>query len=231
MKKETAQSILKLSEDEYDAFAREFSDTRAFFWKELEFLKEHVEPNQSVLDIGCGNGRLLNLFPDMPISYTGIDSSDELVKIARKVHGDKGTFLHGNAIALPFKGNSFDVVFSIAVIHHIPSKEFRGQFIAEANRVLKPGGKLIITTWNIRQWSFFKVHFFHTLKKIVGLSKLDFGDVVISFGKKKNQRYVHAFTKQEFTSLVKKHSFKILSSRNIKRKSGYSNLLVIATKK
>jgi ubiquinone/menaquinone biosynthesis C-methylase UbiE len=231
MKKDTAQSILKLAEDEYDAFAREFSDSRAFFWKELEFLQEHVKPNQSVLDIGCGNGRLLNLFEGTPLDYTGIDSSNELIKIARKNHGDQGVFIHGNALALPFEDNSFDVVFSIAVIHHIPSKGFRKQFVDEAYRVLKPGGTMIITTWNIRRWQFFRERFTHTVKKIFGLSKFDFGDVILTFGKKKNQRYIHAFTKAEFGHLIKGAGFTISSLKRVERKSGYSNFVAIATKK
>ena len=93
MKKETAQAILKLSQEEYDEFASEFSASRQIFWDELQFLKEHVHKKDRVLDIGCGNGRLIDLFENENINYTGVDFSKKLIEIAKKERGEKGKFI------------------------------------------------------------------------------------------------------------------------------------------
>lgn len=230
MKKDIAQKLLSLSEKEHDAFASEFSTSRPFFWRELDFLKEHVHTGTAVLDIGCGNGRLVDVFEGIDIEYTGIDFSKELIAIAQHERGSKGVFLKADALALPFEENSFDAVFSIAVLHHIPSRENRMQFVSEAYRVLKPGGVCVLTVWNIAQWKFFKVHLEHSLKKIFGVSKLDFGDIIIPFGKKKRERYIHMLTARSLKKLFKKSGFSDISVQEVKRKSGYSNLVVIAKK-
>ncbi len=231
MKKETAQKLLKLSEDEYDNFSSEFSNTRQFFWRELEFIKKYAKKGSKVLDIGCGNGRLLNLFKDSSINYTGIDSSKKLIEIAKKYRKGKEIFIHGNAVSLPFENETFDTVFSIAVLHHIPSKKFRKQFISEAHRVLKKDGTLVLTVWNTAQKRFLKKHVYHFIKKIFGFSDLDFGDLVLTFGKDKRKRYVHTFTKTGLKTLLKKGGFAITSIQEVKRKSGYANLVIIAEKK
>lgn len=230
MKKETAQAILKLSEDEYDAYASEFSLSRQYFWRELEFFKEFVHEGDHVLDVGCGNGRLVDLFEDVSIKYTGVDFSEKLIAIARENRASRGSFLHANALALPFEDNSFDVVFSVAVLHHIPSKEYRTQFASEIHRVLKPGGTLVLTVWDILQWKFARAHAEHFLKKVCGLSPLDFGDVIISFGKEKRKRYVHAFTQKSLKKIFTQNDFVNISVREVKRKSGYVNFVVLGEK-
>ncbi len=231
MRKDTAKKLLKFSEEEYDTYAREFSDCRLFFWRELEHLNKFIKNGDNILDIGCGNGRLLNLFENKDIDYTGIDSSKELIEIAKKNYGKQRNFIHANALSLPFQDKTFDMVFSIAVLHHVPSKKFRACFVSEANRVLKPKGTLILTVWNIWQWRFLKTHIIHVIKKITGRSDLDLGDTIISFGQKKRQRYVHAFTRRSLRRLLEKNGFTVSSITEAKRRSGYANFVVIAQKK
>jgi ubiquinone/menaquinone biosynthesis C-methylase UbiE len=230
VKKDTAQVLLKLSEEEYDVYASEFSNTRKYFWRELEFCKEYVKRGDKVLDIGCGNGRLHDAFDGTEIDYTGIDSSKELIAIAQKERGNNGTFIHGNALALPFADSTFDTVFSIAVLHHIPSKKYRKQFISEVHRVLKPGGVCVLTSWNTLQWKFAKAHAIHTLKKLCGLSRLDFGDLMLTFGKEKRKRYVHSLSKSGLRKLFTQNMFSDISVKEVRRKSGYANLVVVAHK-
>lgn len=230
MKKETAQAILKLSQEEYDEYASEFSNSRQFFWDELKFLKEYAREGSKVLDIGCGNGRLSDMFQNDEIDYTGVDFSEKLISIAKEERGENGTFIQADALKLPFKDNSFDTVFSIAVLHHIPSKENRVRFVSEAHRVLNPGGVCVLTVWNTLQRKFIKIHIVNSLKKIFGLSKLDIGDIIIPFGKNKRQRYIHSFTKKSLRKLFEKNDFSNISIQKIKRKSGHSNLVVIAQK-
>ncbi len=230
MEKETAQAILEMSQKEYDEFASEFSTSRQFFWDELRFLKVHVRKGNRVLDIGCGNGRLSDMFENEEIEYTGVDFSENLIEIAKKERGQKGKFLQANALDLPFGNDCFDVVFSIAVLHHIPSKENRALFVSEANRVLRPGGVCVLTVWNTLNLKFIKAHTTHFLKKILGNSDLDFGDIVIPFGKRKRKRYIHSFTKRSLKSLFKENNLSNISVQNVKRISGHANLVAVTQK-
>jgi Methylase involved in ubiquinone/menaquinone biosynthesis len=143
-----ARDLLKKTKEDYDSIAQDFSRTRQSFWKELEMLKDYVKEGEKVLDIGCGNGRLFQILKDKNIEYTGIDFSKNLIELAKKKYPE-GNFLVANALNLPFKENTFDKVFLIAVLHHIPSKELRSQVLKEAKRVLKPQGLLILTVWNL----------------------------------------------------------------------------------
>jgi len=231
MKKDAAQKMLKLSEEEYDNYAEEFSNSRPFFWRELEDLNKFAKDGDKILDIGCGNGRLLSLLGNKNIHYTGIDSSKKLIEIAKKNHSEEQKFIHANALDLPFQDKTFDTVFSIAVLHHVPSQKFRELFVAEASRVLKPKGILVLTVWNIYQWKFMKAHLLNAIKKILGHSDLDFGDIILSFGQKKRRRYIHGFTKKSLFQILEKNGFTVYSIKEIKRQSGYSNFVVVAEKK
>ena len=125
----------------------------------------------------------------------------------------------------------FDTTFAIAVLHHIPSKKFRTRFVIETYRTLKPRGTLVLTVWNIWQWRFFFAHLKHISKKMLGLSDLDFGDTILSFGQMKRKRYVHAFTKKSLRRILEKNGFTVSSIKEAKRRSGYANLVAIAKKR
>lgn len=99
---------------------------------------------ESVLDIGCGTGilleQLLNLHEDLKL--TGIDISPNMVKIARKKFaGTKVRIDQGSATQLPYPDNSFDVVTCSSSFHHHPKPT---KSLAEMSRVLKPGGRCLI---------------------------------------------------------------------------------------
>lgn len=232
-----ARHILEKTRENYDKMAEEFSDTRAHIWEDLAYLKKFVQNGDKVLDLGCGNGRLLELFSDKKINYTGADSSEKLVEIAKNRYenntilssGSQCSFVVGDALNLPFEDDVFDKIFSVAVFHHIPSKEFRLQFLREAKRVLKKDGFLIIMVWNLWQkkgiWRFVKF----TFLKLVGLSRLDFGDVLVPW-KKKTQRYFHSFTRRELKKVAVEAGFSIEEIGLLTRKAGHFNIYIIAKK-
>jgi len=224
-----ARDLLKKTKEDYDSIAQDFSRTRQSFWKELEMLKDYVKEGEKVLDIGCGNGRLFQILKDKNIEYTGIDFSKNLIELAKKKYPE-GNFLVANALNLPFKENTFDKVFLIAVLHHIPSKELRSQVLKEAKRVLKPQGLLILTVWNLWRKRMIFLLLKYSLLKIVGKSKLDFGDIFIPWGKK-IKRYYHFFTKGELINLVEREGLKIEKFGVSKNETGKrSNFYLIALK-
>ena len=207
--------------------AVEFSHTRAQFWEELIFLADHIERDDHVLDIGSGNGRFFPLVRERHAQYTGVDYAEGLVREAKKKFPE-GNFQIADATALPFPDNSFDIAYSFAVIHHIPSKELRTQFITEARRVLHPHGKLILTAWDLWSPKYFSKLLVSALNSLLKKNSLDVGDVMLTFGKNKRPRYVHACTTRELKTLLHKNGFRILGIDRIARKSGEQNIVLVA---
>ncbi|MDP1845399.1 MAG: methyltransferase domain-containing protein [Candidatus Moranbacteria bacterium] len=235
MRSETAKKILIELEQGYDLIADKFSGTRAFMWRDLEFMKHEVNPDDKVLDFGCGNGRLAGFLENNYQEFTGVDISQKLIDIAKqRYHSEKTEFIKVSPIskrsdcatkkecgqasfALPFKDDYFDVVFSIAVFHHFPSKKYALKIAKELHRVLKPGGKIVITVWNLWQKQYLKFHQ-KTSKSWI--------DANISFksGKKIFNRYHHPFEMGELENIFQEAGFETL-----KTKEGW-NLLYIGRK-
>jgi len=135
-----------------------------------------------------------------------------------------------DAFNLPFPSNFFDKIYSIAVFHHIPSKEFRLQFLREAKRVLKPEGLLVLTCWKFHQLKELFLIFKFTILKLLTLSKLDFGDIFKPWGKK-IKRYYHCFTQKELVKLLKTSGFKVKEKGIIRNKKGNrQNIYLIVEK-
>jgi tRNA (uracil-5-)-methyltransferase TRM9 len=226
---EFAKSILEKTRENYNLIAKEFSATRKEIWEELKFLFENLKEGEKVLDLGCGNGRWYKVFKEKKVDYFGIDNSEKLIEIAKE-NFPEAKFFVGDALNLPFQDNFFDKVYSIALLHHIPSEDFRIKVLKEVKRVLKPGGILILTCWRIHRLREILALLKYTLLKIIGRSKLDFKDFFVPWGKKM-LRYYHFFTQRELENLVKKVGFEILDFGVVKNKRGNrQNYYIISQK-
>lgn len=147
MNQVNSKQIIAQNKDVYNNIASHFSSTRAFLWRDLESLVGFVKENDSVLDIGCGNGRLYQLFANLSISFTGIDISENLIAIAKERY-PQCHFEVVDMVDLPFENEKFDVIFSLVAFHHLPTKETQLEGLEEMKRVLKPQGKIILLNWN-----------------------------------------------------------------------------------
>ncbi len=132
----------------YNAIAKQFSDTREYMWDDLKLLSVYVKNGDTVLDVGCGNGRLTQLFAGTHVQYTGIDQSEELIKVAQAKYPDT-KFLVGEMTKLDFPEETFDAVYCIAAFHHLPTDELRVRTLEEMKRVLKPSGVIVLLNWNL----------------------------------------------------------------------------------
>lgn len=106
----------------------------------------HLEPDQRLLDVGCGTGtllkRIINVFPGTHAA--GVDPSPEMLDMARGKYPDGVDFREGWAESLPFHKDSFDVVISCNAFHYWRQP---ARALDEIARVLKPEGRLLITDW------------------------------------------------------------------------------------
>lgn len=100
-----------------------------------------------MLEIGCGVGKGLELFPKACEHYSAVDKNTALINHLKE-HFPDYRFLNKNIPPLTdFEDNSFDTVVTQQVIEHIENDDL---FVKEIHRVLKPGGVAVITTPNIR---------------------------------------------------------------------------------
>jgi len=120
----------------------------------------NVQPEDNVLDVGCGTGAnalALAEFLHDRCRITGIDSSEPMLAIARhqlrnSTYEDRITYDSGDAHRLPYKNSTFDSAMMIQVLEY--SKEPIA-LLRETMRVLKPGGKLFVadTDWDTIVWN------------------------------------------------------------------------------
>ena len=150
MDKKYAEYLLKEIKQGYNLIAEEFSKHREKPWEQARFLFNYVKDKDKVLDLGCGVGQFYEFLKDKDIEYRGVDISENLIEIAQKKY-KQASFQVADALNLPFPDNYFDKVYAIALLHNIPSGEFREKLIKEVKRVLKKDGILILTAWNLWQ--------------------------------------------------------------------------------
>ncbi|HEY9585347.1 MAG TPA: class I SAM-dependent methyltransferase [Candidatus Paceibacterota bacterium] len=240
MKEEEAQKIAAETRKTYDRVAEEFSASRSKFWDELAFLVEYTKRGGDVLDIGCGNGRLFPLINERHAQYTGIDYSGGLIREAQRLH-PLGKFVVGDATALPFPDDTFDVAYSFATVHHIPGNELRTKFFREAARVLRPGGIFVLTAWELWNLHHFGKLLVTALQSILGLTPLGARDLMLTFGKNKEPRYLHTFTERELFALLTQNGFAVTNISTIAHlphrekggragRSSEKNIVVVAKK-
>ena len=106
-----------------------------------------------VLDLGCGSGTLAIAIAAAPGPHqvTGIDGDPEILGIARaKAGAGDVTWVEGMADALPFADASFDRVVTSLLLHHLDPPVKRAA-LAEAHRVLRPGGRLHVADFGRSQ--------------------------------------------------------------------------------
>ncbi len=96
-----------------------------------------------LLDAGCGSGLFSSMAIAVGAQVVGVDAAPGLLEVAQ-TRNPNNIFMEGDLEALPFKENTFDVVVGFNSFQYAGSFE---NAIAEAKRVLKPGGKLVAAIW------------------------------------------------------------------------------------
>ena len=95
-----------------------------------------------VLEVGAGVGRWAASFDPAKTRFTGVDISEGMVEAARKNFPDCHFDLLGEEQVLPYGNESFDLSFSVTVMHHNPTPTKR-DLVSEMWRVTRPGGRLM----------------------------------------------------------------------------------------
>jgi ubiquinone/menaquinone biosynthesis C-methylase UbiE len=114
----------------------------------LDLLSSLDLDRKRVLEIGAGVGTDARTIIDLGADYTGINvdaGSCNMTRRALEAFGLSGEVRHASALDIPYPHETFDIVYSFGVLHHIPDAD---QAVKEILRVLKPGGRLVIMLYN-----------------------------------------------------------------------------------
>jgi len=198
----------------YDKIGRDFSRTRRNNWPEVKKYLSQVKPGQSVLDLGCGNGRL-NFDLPSEVDYTGVDVSKVLIDEAKRLFPGRRFILgdilelRDSSTALRFGRNDkdlgsitdkkYDAVFCVAVVHHLDEEEVR-RVMGVIRENMGNKGFAVVTCWNLWQRKYWKNHL-RSWKSKFG----DWRKVTVPY--QKTDRLCIAWTKRDLIRMAKDVGF------------------------
>lgn len=110
-------------------------------------------PIKTIVDVGCGDGRLIDIIPTN-ISYTGVDISPTQTKEAKKYsikQKKKVEILIGDVTKMPFPSDSFDAALACDIVEHVLSPQ---KLFDELKRVVKKEGHIVFGIPNEDLWEF-----------------------------------------------------------------------------
>ncbi|MDH7517029.1 MAG: methyltransferase domain-containing protein [Candidatus Thermoplasmatota archaeon] len=230
-----SENKIKTVEETWDAIAESFDKTRNKPWDIcLDFIKT-LKKTDVVADIGCGNGRHLIPCAKQCKNAIGVDISSKLLGIIKKKlleNNLKNTvLLYSDATSIPIKDGSVDAVIFVASLHNIKGRDNRVKALKEIKRVMKKGGKALISVWSRWQDKYRKQFF---KKWFTQIGKSEFGDIDICWRQHGLDipRFYHLYSRKEFIDDIKKSGLKIEKIENIKiaSKKYPDNYFVVVTK-
>ncbi len=209
---EKARTIKNQLSETFDEIAPHFSITRYKPWPESKRFISTFSKGSYFLDLGCGNGRNSVHLAKEGMRVVGCDFSKALLEIAQNKFEwnqvlDRTQVVRGDISSLPTKNGTFDAVLYIATIHHLPLSEERLASLMEVKRILKQGGRALISAWAQEQDKFRE-----ELKKPVS-EGFEYGDIFLPWKMKDRRefkRYYHLFSKDEFEDLIGRSGLEIV---------------------
>ncbi len=227
MNSSTAARLIELNRDFYTRFGDSFSATRQRIQPGVRRVLETLKGDENILDLGCGNGELARVLAQRNHrgSYLGVDFSLPLLRDAESIpEGFSATFQQADLTALENSSftpalasgasvihhSSFDIVFSFAALHHIPSRELRLNILRTVYQLLKPNGLFIHSNWQFLNSEKLKARIQPWDVAAISESEVDAGDYLLDWRSGgAGLRYVHHYNEVELKELAEETGFHI----------------------
>lgn len=207
----------------YDSEAEKYYFSRKKFWHDWLYVKELIEKIDkkkiSVLEFWCGGGRLLDFleqeFPDIVFVYTGVDISQNLLKLASKNRDSKNyTFVCDDIVhyVSTLSQEQFDLVIWLASFQHITSIKHREYLMQYFYKILNFDWYLFMINWSFSSWFIkkYKKSLFVSFKKsFFSFWKYDWKNLYLPWksGSQIFERFYHIFFKKELLNLSRFSGF------------------------
>jgi len=140
----------------------------------LNFINAEAHTNQHILEIGCGSGSDLLEFARVSDNVHGIDITQKAIDTTQSRLSIENLSadlqVYSGKPALPFEDNSMDLVYSYGVLHHTP---FMEDILADAHRILKPGGTLKLMLYNTDSILYYYSILYRRWKEQLDISRED----------------------------------------------------------
>jgi 2-polyprenyl-3-methyl-5-hydroxy-6-metoxy-1,4-benzoquinol methylase len=210
--------LIALNKDFYTQFGDSFSATRHRIQPGVRRVLEMLKGDESILDLGCGNGELARELAKRSHhgSYLGVDFSLPLLREAESQPESFSATFHAadltnlENLSFIFQPSSFDIVFSFAALHHIPSVELRLNILRTVHKLLKPDGIFIHSNWQFLNSEKLKARIQPWEAAAVSGSDVDAGDYLLDWRSGgAGLRYVHHFSEGELQELAEATGFQI----------------------
>ena len=143
-----------MSEETFDRIATDYDEALPahvvahYLDKRIEFVAACCPPGRG-LDVGCGTGVLAARLAARGYRMTGIDPSAGMLEVMAAEHPEVAA-VRGSGDELPFDSGSFDLVLTVAALHHIADPVAVRATLAEMLRVCRPGGRVVVWDHNPR---------------------------------------------------------------------------------
>jgi len=227
----TARRLLRLNREFYNAFATDFSATRRRLQPGIMRALEALRPYGSLLDVGCGDGRVLTASNrHAPGShYVGVDFSRELLR--KTPTSPRCDFIYADLASPGWGGRlqcSFEAAVCFSVLHHIPGSCRRLRLLRELNTTLYPGARCVISVWQFLQLP--RLRHKIVLWEQIGLQQTaaDPGDYLLDWRRGGHGlRYVHHFELDELNTLCVRAGFHVDDSFRSDGESGTLGLYLL----
>ena len=215
----TAQRLLALNRDFYERFGADFSATRQRLQPGVTRLLETLSGDESILDLGCGNGELARTLArrGQRGSYLGLDFSLPLLSDASAIpEGFSARFIEADLTKLSVISyqllitDHWSLITCFATLHHIPSHALRLQLLHTVRNLLAPDGSFILSNWQFLNSAKLRARIQPWERIGLTESDVDAGDYLLDWRRGgEGLRYVHQFGEEELSALARNCGFEV----------------------
>ena len=238
MNDETIERLLALNRRFYASFAEHFAASRSVSDPALTSILPYLPYDATILDVGCGNGRLaLLLDQERPGStYVGVDAIPELIEEAREQAGQLPQTDTTFSVADVTRPNwtkglpqvPFDCTVVLAVLHHVPDFGLRARVLRAVAAVLKPQGYTILSTWRFLAHARMRRKIVDWDEVGIDEGQLEPGDYLLDWKRGgRGLRYCHMVDEQEVERLAAASGFVVRETFRAGGREGDLSLLAV----